>query len=435
MLIFKRTFILFTMICALTSIAEAQTPDSLLYKKALGLFADAQRVCATDGGKLWGENLWGPVLLVRDSDKLAFTNEPKLLPFSIKMGSLYCGKLDSDIVVAGSAFRFKNLEVALVPLSFRSDSILIQVFIHELYHRFQNSHFDMGKVVYNNAHIDTKRGRTLVLCEMLELANAMNCNVRDRVPHIERALGYRKWRWSLFPEKITDECRFEFQEGLALYTQYRLCLRDSLEVMKQLCIDVENLLSSPNLSRQYGYYLGAMYACLNDVDPSWKRDVSPSTDISAITSEIYGIDFSKTGDTMVLKPTDSYHRVTQEVDTLETVRQMVLSKVAQSLSSGSVIYVRTDNYQMGFNPSCVLGLDELGNYFTIIELKGNFGSIYSEYGCLISNQPVLILPHKNMKRNRKSPGFSIELNKGWRLRKNKDGYEIVCLKKQVRIEY
>ena len=132
---------------------------------------------------------------------------------------------------------------------------------------------------------------------------------------------------------------------------------------------------------------------------------------------------------MVLKPTDSYHRVTQEVDTLETVRQMVLSKVAQSLSSGSVIYVRTDNYQMGFNPSCVLGLDELGNYFTIIELKGNFGSIYSEYGCLISNQPVLILPHKKTSRNLKSPGFTIKLNKGWRLRKGKEGYEIVCLKK------
>ena len=60
--------------------AQAQTPDSALCKKALGLFAEAQRVCTADGGDLWGENLWGPVLLVRDSDKLTFTNWETIFP-------------------------------------------------------------------------------------------------------------------------------------------------------------------------------------------------------------------------------------------------------------------------------------------------------------------------------------------------------------------
>ena len=73
-----------------------------------------------------------------------------------------------------------------------------------------------------------------------------------------------------------------------------------------------------------------------------------------------------------------------------------------------------------------MGLDELGNYFAVIELKGDFGTIYSEYGCLILNQPILILPSSNIKKlSKKSPEFSIELNKGWRLQRCEDGYEVV----------
>ena len=383
-------------------------------------------MCATDGGELWGENLWGPVLLVRDSDKLTFTNDSALLPVSQKIDSLYCGILDSNIVVAGSAVRFKGLEVAVVPMFELTDSAMVEVFVHELFHRFQNRHYNMSEVVYDNTHVDTKMGRTLVLCELLELSKALSCNVLERKPHVERALAFRKWRWMLFPDKITDECRFEFQEGLALYTQYRLCLRDSVKVAQQLCQEVERLLSSPNLSRQYGYNMGAMYACLNDVEPSWRHDASSSMNLSEIAGKLYGIDFSKQEDTTALKQSDSYLRVMQGVDSHEIARQQVLDEVNESLRSKSVIYLRTDNYQMGFNPSCVMGLDEFGNYFTVIELKGDFGIIYSEYGCLISNQVILILPSDNIKEmSKKSPEFSIELNKGWRLRRCKAGYEVV----------
>ena len=407
------------------SVAQAQTPDSALCKKALGLFAEAQRVCDADGGELWGENIWGPVLMVRDSDKLTFTNESALLPVSQKMDSLYCGILDSNIVVAGSALRFKGSDVAVVPMFTMSDSAMVEVFVHELFHRFQNQHYNMSEVMYNNAHVDTKMGRTLVLCELLELSKALSCNILERKPHIERALAFRKWRWALFPDKSTDECRFEFQEGLALYTQYRICFQDSLKVAQQLCQEVERLLSSPNLSRQYGYNMGAMYACLNDIDPMWRQDASPSMNLSEMAGKLYGIDISMLEDTTALKQSDSYLRVMEGVDNHEFARQQVLDKINQALLSQSVIYLRTDNYQMGFNPACVLGLNEKGNYFTVIELKGDFGTIYSEYGCLISNQPILVLPSSNIKKIKNSPEFSIELNKGWRLRRCKEGYEIV----------
>jgi hypothetical protein len=407
------------------AVAQAQTPDSALCKKALGLFAVAQRVCDADGGELWGENIWGPVLLVRDSDKLTFTNESALLPVSQKMDSLYCGILDSDIVVAGSALRFKGSDVAVVPMFTMSDSAMMEVFVHELFHRFQNQHYNMSEVMYNNAHVDTKMGRTLVLCELLELSKAMSSNILERKPHIERALAFRKWRWALFPDKSTDECRFEFQEGLALYTQYRICFQDSLKVAQQLCQEVERLLSSPNLSRQYGYNMGAMYACLNDIDPTWRQDASPSMNLSEMAGKLYGIDISMLEDTTALKQSDSYLRAMQGIDKHQLVRQKVLDKVTESLRSKSVIYLRTNDYQIGFNPARVMGLDELGNYFAVIELKGDFGTIYSEYGCLISNQPILVLPSSNIKKIKNSPEFSIELNKGWRLRRCKEGYEIV----------
>jgi hypothetical protein len=196
-------------------------------------------------------------------------------------------------------------------------------------------------------------------------------------------------------------------------------------VAQQLCQEVERLLSSPNLSRQYGYNMGAMYACLNDIDPTWRQDASPSMNLSEMAGKLYGIGISKLEDTTALKQSDSYLRVMEGVDNHEFARQQVLDKINQALQSKSVVYLRTDNYQMGFNPACVLGLNEKGNYFTVIELKGDFGTIYSEYGCLISNQPILVLPSSNIKKIKNSPEFSIELNKGWRLRRCKEGYEIV----------
>ena len=148
--------------------------------------------------------------------------------------------------------------------------------------------------------------------------------------------------------------------------------------------------------------------------------------LSEMAGKLYGIDFSKLEDTMVLKQSDSYLRVMQGVDSHEMARQQVIDKVNQALQSKNVIYLRTNDYQIGFNPARVMGLDELGNYFAVIELKGDFGTIYSEYGCLISNQPILILPSDNIKKLRKkSPEFSIELNKGWRLQRCEEGYEVV----------
>ena len=137
-------------------------------------------MCAADGGNLWGENLWGPVLLVRDSDKLVFTNDSVLLPVSQKTDSLYCGILDSNIVVAGSAIRFKGWEVAVVPMFDMSDSAMVEVFVHKLFHRFQNQHYNMSEMGYNNAHVDTKMGRTLILCELLELSKALSSNVLEK---------------------------------------------------------------------------------------------------------------------------------------------------------------------------------------------------------------------------------------------------------------
>lgn len=410
--------------------AWAQTWDSLPSKRAAELFAEAQRVCAADGGRLWGENIWGPVLLVRDADKLAFTNEPSLLRDSRKMESLYCGTLDSDIVVAGSAVSFRGMDVAMVPMFDLTDSALVEVFVHELFHRFQNRHYGRDEMVYDNAHVDSKTGRTLVLCELMELAKALNSNGEEMRSHLEKALGYRRWRWTLFPGKITDECRFEFQEGLALYTQYRLCLSDSAKVAEQLCRDVERMLTSPNLSRQYGYYMGAIYGCLNDIEPSWRREVEPSRCLCEFAGKAYAIDFSMLKDTMALRQTESYIRVTQGVDTLEAARRATRNMVLQAIQSKNVVYLCADDYQMGFNPACVTGLDELGAYFSVIELKGDFGRCYSAYGCLISNRPMLILPPKQTKkRGTSSSDFAIELKKGWRMKKCADGYEIVKRKK------
>ena len=141
--------------------AWAQGWDTMPQERAARLFAEAQRVCDADGGRLWGENIWGEVVLVRDADKLAFCNDARLLPGARKEGELYCGTLDSNLVVAGNAARLRGVDVAIVPMFEMSDSALVEVFVHELFHRFQNRHYGSDEMVYDNGHVDTKAGRTL----------------------------------------------------------------------------------------------------------------------------------------------------------------------------------------------------------------------------------------------------------------------------------
>lgn len=405
--------------------AWAQGWDAMPQERAARLFTEAQRVCDADGGRLWGENIWGEVVLVRDADKLAFCNDARLLNGAREVGELYCGTLDSNLVVAGNAARLRGVDVAIVPMFEMSDSALVEVFVHELFHRFQNRHYGSDEMVYDNAHVDTKAGRTLVLCELAELAKALEGDGTERREHVEKALGFRAWRRTLFVGKDRDECRFELQEGLALYTQYRLCLRDSAKVAQQLGQDVGRLMTAPNLSRQYGYYMGAMYACLNDVDATWRNEVTPTMDLGERVRRIYGVGMTGTVDTLALKRTDSYAEVMRVVDTLEAARMALKEMVRRKMETNNVVWLQAEDYQMGFNPACVTGLEEMGNFFSVIELKGEFGRIYSEYGCVISGHPMLIIPEGTKSMRKKTKDFAIELSGGWRLRRCDKGYDVV----------
>jgi hypothetical protein len=67
--------IILSLFAALTSPATAQTPQTTPTETARAYFAEAQALCQSDHGDLWGISLCGPMMFVEPKNHLVVANQ------------------------------------------------------------------------------------------------------------------------------------------------------------------------------------------------------------------------------------------------------------------------------------------------------------------------------------------------------------------------
>src|SRR5688500_18822987 len=210
------------------SVPATETPERL--RLAAEAFAQARAACDEDNAKLWGKQLWGPVMLVDPATRRFVANEAieqsdiavgvtPTVPVNVKGRTVHVGTLPENLSAANTASEYAGRRWAMVvwPIA-DTPQVQRQLLVHELWHRIQ-SELGLPLDTPTCDHLDTEEGRLWLRLEMRALATALAADAGPgRLRAIEDALAFRSHRRSLFDGAGESERKLELAEGLAEYT-------------------------------------------------------------------------------------------------------------------------------------------------------------------------------------------------------------------------
>lgn len=256
-------------IAALTAMPTAASPSPA---EASKLFETARAICARDGGRLWGQNICGPMLLVDYRDRSVLANQRDREGRLTSSGAWYAGVLPDDVIIANTPTDWAGVRWTQIVSPLPDDPARLQVLVaHELFHRIQDGlglSFREGA----NRHLDTLEGRYLLQLEWRALVQALQAaDEKQRLRAVGDALALRAERQRLFPAAATEEASLEINEGVPEYTGVMLGLATAAERIAYAIDDLSQFIKAPTLVRSFPYATGPAYGLLLDhYLPDWK---------------------------------------------------------------------------------------------------------------------------------------------------------------------
>src|SRR5580658_6069692 len=247
-------------------------------------FAEARRLAESDGGKLWGKSLAGPLLFAEPRTRYVVANqadaEKKLKP----AGGLFVGTLPQSVPLASTAYRWAGTHWSMILWPLPDDKAERSVtLMHESWHRIQT---DLGLPTADptNVHLDTLAGRYWLQLEWRALARALGSTSQEQSRAIEDALRFREFRRGLFQAARTDESKLELNEGLAEYTGFKLSGLTDAEKRRLL---IKHFEIYPTMFatyvRSFAYLTGPAYGLLLDQHATgWLRKIKAGDDLGEV---------------------------------------------------------------------------------------------------------------------------------------------------------
>jgi len=109
-------------------------------EKASAYFREVEEICNRDNGKLWGRNLYGPLMFVDRPSRRIFANMPDKGGILKLKDGIYTGTFPRELIVDNIATEFGGTLFSVAPLPPEEDNYRITTrAIHGLFHGFQKS--------------------------------------------------------------------------------------------------------------------------------------------------------------------------------------------------------------------------------------------------------------------------------------------------------
>lgn len=346
------------------------------------MFNQIKAICDKDNGKLWGINLYAPILCI-DKNRNVWSNQQDSQCQLQICGKCFIGKYPDDKNIANStmnAFGQKWVTMMLpIPTDTTDRNIL---FCHEMFHYWQDS---LGHVPtpYNNVHMETKEARILLKLEwkaFLSACKATNPLLREIA--IRDGLTFRRQRQEEFSKYYSDETAFEVHEGLPQYTGMKLSISSDARYIDKLNKEAESYMKKDELVRCYAYLSGPIFGYLLDKSTNeWRKQVDGNSDLGILVQKAYNI----------VLPIDKENHIQQRkayydydnIMTFENQRDSVRAIKKNELTALFTQDIKTlplKNIQISFNPNTVVPLENIGiayknarivDEWGILETKGN----------------------------------------------------------------
>ena len=391
--------------------------------KASRCLKDIEEICKRDNGKLWGKNLYGPIMFVERVTRRIVANQPDNEGILKSKDGVYTGIYPKELVLSNAPVKFGGTQFAMVPLPAEEDEYRIKTrTIHSLFHLFQKNEGVIAST-FNLTNMDEKEARLWIKLEWKALRKAINSQGEERQLAIRDALIFRGSNRELNRKYATDENRFETYEGLSTFTYTLLCTNSREEFKSRLFENLDRIYSMQSYARSYGFIHGALYASLlYDKGYDFKNIKTDSFDLGDTVRELYKIELPD-----ICRDVAGSLAVNYDIESVNKEEEKREAEIKESIHSQismftekPVVFLELESPSFDFEPEDIHSLDTLGTIYNSMRVSDNWGKLtVDKGGCLVSNNLKFIRitakAFKADKNHISGDGWHLILNSEWEL--------------------
>ncbi|WP_082559770.1 hypothetical protein [Lysobacter sp. Root559] len=383
---------------------------------AARVFAEAEVICRRDGGKLWGQSLCGPILLVDYTDRSVVANVADAQGKLIASGKVFTGTLPESVIIANTPTEWSGVRWTQLLWPLPTEEAKRHVLLsHELFHRIQPA-LKLTRDEVGNQHLDTLEGRYLLQLEWRALAQALKAPTpAEQRAAVSDAQLFRHERYRLFPQASVEEGHLEINEGVPEYTGVRLGLTDPQARIAFAEYDLSAFVQAPTFVRSFAYATGPAYGLLLDEhDPAWRGKLGAGQRLDQLLSlamQLPDPDFAALK-TRAARYDDGTLRSSEE--SRDSQKRKHLAELKARLVDGPVLIVPLKKTNRQFNPQTLQPLGELGMVYPTLRLTGEWGALQVESGGALLTQTQATVSTDGVNPSAtEGDGWRLDLKPGW----------------------
>ena len=417
-------WIIFPIFLLLLSCKGEKADTYFTSEKASQYFKSIEEICNRDNGKLWGKNLYGPLMFVERTSRRIIANQPDKEGLLKGKDGIFTGIYPKELILTNSPVNYGGVIFGMAPLPLEEDVYRIKNrAIHCLFHRIQPEVPEMKSAGFSASNMDDKEARLWIKLEWKALRKAINAQGEQRQLAIRDALIFRGSNRELYQKYAREENRFETFEGLATFTYTMLCTNSPEEYKTRLFENLDRVYSMQSYSRSYGSIHGALYASLlYDKGFDFKTIKSENFDLGLAVKEEYDIQLPA-----ICRDVAGSLAVSYDIDAINKEEDKRLLDIKERIHDQTsiftekpVVFLELESPYFDFEPENIHSLDSLGTLYSSIRVSDNWGKLtVDKVGCLVANNfKFLRITTKGFSadKNRISgEGWTLNLNSDWEL--------------------
>ena len=411
---FTRIFAALAALALLCATANAEPMTAAQAKKR---FAEAKAVSDSEGGRLWGERLYGAMLLVDPETRATIANEPDAQGVLHASDGVYVGKLPGSVIISNAPTEWEGKRwTMLMGFTIPDDTVSRRItFAHEMFHRIQPSLHLMAQDT-PNPQLDTIEGRVWLRLEWRALAAALIESGAAQDSALRDAIAFRDHRHALFPNSKAAEASLEIAEGVPEFTGVMAGEADVHAARWHAAAKLANPDTSISFVRSFSYTSGPGYGLLLDERaPDWRKTLNEQSDLgdllAATLRKSKSVDIEARAALYGASEIRSAERDRAALAEAEKARYRAL------LIDGPILALPAPG-QFSFNPSTLVSLGDAGNVYPTFHAVAPWGTLDVKAGVLVAgdfSHATVAAPTKTSGQHLEGPGYTIDLAPGWKL--------------------
>jgi hypothetical protein len=418
-----KKWIFFSAILFLFSCKGKQSESYFTPEKAIQYFKKVEDACNRDNGKLWGKNLYGPVIFIDRITRRVIADFPDNEGLLKEKDGVYSGTYPKELIINNGAVTYGGTLFGMAPLPAEEDEYrIINRAVHGLFHRYQEM-TGFTSSGYMTINMDEKNARVWIKLEWKALRKALNSQGEEQELAIRDALVFRGANHEFYQKYIKDEIKFENYEGLATFTYTLLSTNTPEEFSQRLMENLDRIYSMQSYSRSYGSIHGALYATLlyrKGFDFTTLR--SEDVDLGELVRKAYNIQLPA-----VCRDVAGSLALNYDLETIRTEEAKRESDIGERIhrmtstfTEKPVVFLELESPYFDFELEDIHAMDTLGTLYSKLRVSDNWGKLTVEKGgCLVSNNfkflRITAKGYKADKNKFEGEGWVLLLNNDWEL--------------------